>query len=801
MGEVYLAQDTRLRRLVALKLLPANFTADEDRLNRFEREAYTASSLNHPDILTIYEIGEENVFHFIATEFIEGESLRQRMDRKPLELREVLDIGVQVASALSAAHAAGIVHRDIKPENIMVRHDGIAKVLDFGIAKLIGQASPAPDKEVTTRDFVGTDPGAVVGTASYMSPEQARGLQVDERADIWSLGVVLYEMITGHLPFEGETTRDVTAAILKIEPPLLTNYAPDAPAELERIVTKTLRKDREERYQVIKELGLDLKSLKQHLEFKAELDRTESPSRNERAATNYAGVAAQTDENSSPQVTHATSSVEYIVSEVKNHKLAAFVMMFMLAVAFAGYFVFSSSRPEAITSVAVLPFENGSGDPNLDYLSDGLSESVIDRLSQLPQLKVIARSSAFKYKNKEIDPQEVARALGVGAVVTGRVVQRGDKLTVRAELVDARENKQMWGEQFNRGTGDALAVQEEIAQAISEKLQLKLTGVQEQRLTRRDTANPEAYELLLKGRFYSRKGGVENRKKAVEYYRKAIAADANYALAYAELCLSYNNLIAQSILDPKEFTPKAEAAARKALELDENLADAHYALAYLKTDMWEWAAAEREFKRALELNPNLARTGYAYYLNFVGRHDQAITEIKRIRELDPLSPPVNAVVGYTFYFARQYDQAIEVLKKTLELDHNYDFAYLYIGYSYAAKGTYAEAVNAYREAIKLGGDTPSRQIFLGAAYARAGEQARARDILKRLQTSKDYVSPGELAILYAALNEREQAFASLECAYSAHDLQLQFLRVDPAFDSLRDDPRFADLLRRIGLAS
>jgi serine/threonine-protein kinase len=556
MGEVYLAQDTTLRRAVAVKLLPADFTANQDRLTRFEREAFAASSLNHPNILTIHEIGSENGHHFIATEFIDGESLRERIKREAFERHEVLEIGVQVASALAAAHAAGIVHRDIKPENIMLRQDGFVKVLDFGLAKLIEQEKPAPDLEAPTKAVHNTAPGMVMGTVNYMSPEQARGKEVDARTDVWSLGVVLYEMVAGRLPFAGETMTDVLGLILHKEPPPLTHGGAHIPVELDRIVTKALRKDKEERYQVVKDLGLDLKSLKQRLEFEAELDRTETPERSgeaRRAATGGSGTITPTSKIAPAQTggagdIHVTaSSAEYIVGEIKQHKRGAALVLATLLAAIVGltsFFYFTKSGTAAINSVAIMPFVNVSKDPNTEYLSDGISESLINSMSQLSQLKVIARSSTFRYKGKEIDPEEVAKTLGVGAIVTGRVVQRGDELQVSVELMNAQDKTQMWGEQYNRRAADLQAVQAEIARTISEKLRLRLTGAQEQQITKQATQNPEAYQLYLTGLFYSRKGNIENNKKALDYYTQAVALDPKFALAYASMTVSYSNLTA-----------------------------------------------------------------------------------------------------------------------------------------------------------------------------------------------------------------------------------------------------------------
>ena len=817
MGEVYLGHDLTLQRKVALKVLRPDLTAKKDLLQRFEREAFAASRLNHPNILTIFEIVREDEYHFIVTEFVDGESLGQHIQRAPFKLLEILEIGIQIASALAAAHAAGIMHRDIKPDNIMLRNDRLVKVLDFGMAKLSEQEEVDQDTQVPAETLRITKPGMVMGTPHYMSPEQARGLPMDSRSDIWSLGVVLYVMVTGHLPFRGKTLSDVIASILTREPPILASYMPEVPDELERIITKALRKERDERYQLVKDLGLDLKTLKQRLEFEAEFERpgkTEksrepgqaATSPNATAAETTSAVAAERPTNSAASHIRTTSSAEYVLGEIKRHKRGALILAMIIAMTAAlAYFAYTryaaGSDQSVITSLAVLPFVNASNDAEKDYLSDGISESLINRLSQLPGVKVIANSSSSRYKGTDTDPKEVARSLGVTSVMTGRVSQRGDDLLISVELIDGRDGTQMWGEQYNRKATDLLAVQAEISSEIAEKLRLRLTKGQQQQVARRETVNPEAYELLLKGRFYRAKGGTQDRRQAAEYFNQAIAVDPNYALAYAELSNSYRSLIGSSIYDPKEYLPKAEAAAQKALELDESLADAHYAMANLKTYAWQWAAAEAQYKRAIELNPNLAlaHRWYASYLRLMGRHEQAIVEIKRARELDPLSPSVSATVGYILFSARQYDQAIEELKKTLVMDQDYSYTHLFLGFTYAAKGMFPEAIAAYQEAIKLGLDSPSTQIYLGAAYAMGGDRERAQAILTRLQTGDEYVSPGQWAILYVAQGEREKAFAALEQAYEAHDLQLQYLGVEPAFDPLRSDPRFQDLLRRVGL--
>ncbi|MBA3631342.1 MAG: protein kinase [Acidobacteria bacterium] len=819
MGEVYLAEDTRLHRKVALKVLPENIAADKERLQRFEQEARAASSLNHPNILTVYEFGFERDIHFLATELIEGETLRETIGGGELSLTDTLNIAEQTAFALSAAHAAGIVHRDLKPENIMIRRDGIVKVLDFGLAKLIENKEVSPDAETDAGSLLRTNPGVVMGTVPYMSPEQATAKEVDAQTDIWSLGVLIYEMVSGKLPFTGETIYEVIVSILKEEPPLLSHYVSGVPNDLEKIVGKSLRKNRDERYQNIKDLQIDLKDLRQDLEFEAKLERSSAPNKNRvNSLDNNREAQTQILETDKPTgateaavstkdaITHPASSAEYVVREIKQHKrgiFAALSIVLLLGVGFGYWFYANRSsltNTKQINSVAILPFENGSGDASLDYLSDGLSESLIDKLSQLPQLKVIARSSSFKYRGANIDVQDAASKLGVQAIVMGRVIRVGENLTVRVEMIDAGENRQLWSEQYNRKASDLLSIQQEIAQTASEKLRLRLSGAQEQQLEKRETVNPQAYELVLKGKFYDDKGGNEDLKKANEYYQQAVAVDPNYAVAYAKLSINYNNLTFNGIVDPKEYRPKAEAAARKALELDANLADAHFALANLQLDAWNWTVAEAEYKRALELNPNLgdAHWYYSGYLVRIGRYDEAITEVKRARELDPLSLNNNAGVGYILFYARRYDEAIEALQRTLEIDSNYAVPYVSLGYVYAAKGMHQEAITAYQNAIRLGAEGSSMQIFLGAAYAQAGERGKAQEILKQLQTSKEYVSPGELAILYGALGNKEAAFQSLEKAYAEHDLQLQFLKVDPAFDPLRSDARFQDLIRRVG---
>ena len=823
MGEVWRAHDTHLNRDVAFKVLPAEFAQDADRLHRFEREAQAISALNHPNIITIHEIGQQDEQHFIITEFIDGESLRQHLHNTRLSSREAIDIAIQIASALAAAHQAGVIHRDIKPENVMIRSDELVKVLDFGLAKRTGlriAESGSRNEEADTLlqaksyNPQSTAPGTILGTTSYMSPEQARGLGVDARSDIWSLSCVLYEMVTGRMAFAGETTSDIIAAILQNEPPPIGASASGLSAELNRIVRKALSKDREQRYQTVQDMASDLKRLIRQLEVEA-TEQSEGRSEprfavtveNHRETATVSAVARQTADQIVPRtlssikaVSVAAVSVEAVVNEIKRHKPGLTIaLLALIAVVAAAYFYLAPSHQGQINSIAVLPFANTSGDPNMEYLSDGLSESLINALAQLPGVKVIARGSAFKYKGKEIDSEEVARALGVQAIVTGRVSQHGDNLQVSAELTDVRDKTQMWGEQFNRKAAELLPVQSEIARQIVEKLRLHLTSKEQQRLVTQ--ANPQAYELLLKGRFYRAKRTAENLQKAVEYYNQAIAIDPNYALAHAVLAEAYRYQGANSYLNPKEMMPKAEVEAQRALALDERLPQIHSTLASIKKDAWDWAGAEREYQRAIELNPNLAaeRSGYAYFLSTQKRHEQALTEINKARELDPLAVSYRANIGHILYFAHQYDQSIEQLKQTIELDRNYEYSHVVLGYVYAASGRYAEALAEYQETSRLGGETTSLQCYIGYALAKSGQQPAAEAILKRLETSKEYVSPAELAILYDGLGHTEKALSALEQAYTAHDVQMQFLTADPHYDGLHAEPRFVNLLQKVGL--
>lgn len=806
MGEVYLAQDSKLHRRVALKLLPAHVTRDEQCLKRFQQEAYAASALSHPNILTIYDIGKQDDLHFIATEYIEGETLRQMMmNRDKVTIEQAIEIIIQVAVALSAAHATGIIHRDIKPENIMLRLDGYVKVLDFGLAKRA--ESLGPQFDASALQVIETEPGMVMGTISYMSPEQARGKTVDARTDIFSLGIVLYEMVAGCAPFAGESGADVLVAILEKEPPPLVRYAPDTPAQLQNIISKALRRDRDERYQTMQDLLADLKELREQIQAQTKLERSISLAAKPAnlVAEPESGIAAKARKIDAAEA-RTISSAEYLISGIKRHKkMALLALVFVIIIAAGiGYYLLARKSESAIDSIAVLPFVNQNHDPETEYRSDGLTESIINDLAQLSSLRVIARSSVFRYKGKETDPLVAGKELGVRAVLTGRLLERGDNLIISVELTDVRENKQLWGQQYEQKITDLLYMERNIAKAISANLRLKLSGAEQSRMSNHYTENPAAYQLYLKGRFYWNKRTGESLKKSIEYFNQAIEIDPRDALSYAGLADAFVLIPNYSAGSPQEFYPKAKAAARKALELDETLAEAHTSLAQaLFAYDWNFAESTREFKRAIELNPNYA-TARHWYANSVllamGQFDEAIGEGKRAQELDPLSLIINADLGADYFYARQYDRSIEQLQKTLEMDQGFYTAHYFLGMAYAMKGAFPEAIAQYRRAQQLS-DDPFVLAYLGHAFAASGNRAEALKTLNQLKAiaKRRYVPAYGFAIIYAAIGEKDQAFEWLEKLYQDRAFDIAYINVDPFFDKLRADPRFADLVGRVGL--
>jgi len=814
MGEVYLAEDTKLDRKVAIKFLNQEFSKDEDKLNRFVREAKAASALNHPNILTVHEIGEVDGKNYIATELIDGTTLRQHLAQKePLPLNTILKIGVQVAEALSAAHQAGIIHRDIKPENIMIRRDGYAKVLDFGLAKLAERGAVttgSSGSEDATRIQVNTSPGVVMGTVSYMSPEQARGNPTDARTDIWSLGVVLYEMLARRVPFSGGTTSHTIVSILEKEPLALEN----TPAELQRIVRKTLTKDLDMRYQSARDLLIDLKNLRRDLDIQGELERSIVPNRegatgtiDDKAAQIYAsGSMTRSGQSPATQLSSA-SSLEYAVTKAKGHKFATALVAFVLlgAIVTIGYFAFvsRSGGKNQIKSIAVMPFINEEGNSELDYLSDGMTDTLISNLSQLPNLSVKAHSSVFRYKGKETNPQTIGKELNVQAILNGRVAQRGDQLTLTLELVDTQTENVIWSDQYNRTQAQIVSLQSEIARDVSAKLRTKLSGVDEQKIAKTYTANPEAYQLYLKGLFHWNKRTPESLKSSLDYFNQAIEKDPRYAQAYAGMALAYVLLPEYSAGSPDESIPKAKAAAMKALELDETVAEAHTALAHaLATYDRNLPESNREFQRAIELNANYATAHQWYGNNLVvlQRFDESIAEGKRAVELDPLSLVVNLELGANYNYSRQPDQAIAQLRKTIDLDKNWYLGHMILCQVYQAKGQLSEAVGECQRARELN-DDPYVLAFLARVYAASGKTDEAIKVLGRMNeiAKQRYLPAYGFAEAYGGLGDKDRAFQWLERSLQDRAWDITYLNVDPLMDNLRSDPRFAELVRRLGV--
>jgi Tol biopolymer transport system component/serine/threonine protein kinase/Tfp pilus assembly protein PilF len=734
MGDVYLAEDTRLGRKVALKALPTHFTKDLERVRRFQLEAKAASALNHPSIVTVYDIGQLDQLHYIAIEFIDGPTLRQRMVDAPLAVPEALHMATSVAAALQAAHEAGIVHRDIKPENVMLRADGVVKVLDFGLAKLT-EAKPIISAATT---LMQTQQGVVMGTAPYMSPEQARGLSVDPRTDIWSLGAVLYEMLARRPAFEGPTTSDVMAAILAREPVALVRYRPEVPTELEWIIKKALRKDRDERYQTAKEFLADLRNLSKRLEFESQ-----------------------------------------------------------------------ARESQTIDSLAILPLAHNDPDHTMEYFSDGISESMINSLSRLPDLRVMAWCTVSQYKGRQIDPRQAGRELEVRAVVTGRVTQSTDRLVIKLEMVDVNDGSQLWGDSYNCRPSEILEAETKISSEISAKLLRRLSNEEKRQLARRPTDNVEAYHSYLKGRYCWNKRTDEDLKQAIDYFRKAIDADPGYALAYVGLADAYLVLGGFGIatLAPKDAFPKARAALIRALEIDDTLAEAHASLAYcLGNYDWDWDACEHEFKRALELKPGYATTHHWYgfiYLAAMGRLDEAIAETKQALELDPLSSPVGSNIGFLIYLARRYDEALDQFRRNLEMHRRFVYTHWQMALAYEQCGRYDEAIAAFKKAIALSGNSALPRALLARTYALSGRKNEASALLDELSelSTQHYVSPYRIAAVYSALGDKDRAFIWLEHAYETRDGWLIWLAVDPVVDNLRSDKRFSDLLNRVGLAT
>ena len=817
MGEVYLAQDTKLDRKVALKILPPAVAANQDRMRRFVQEAKCAAALNHPNIAHIYEIGEtenrgdnqkveQDSVHFIAMEFIDGHTLREEIHRKRTPLSKLLKYLNQVTDGLAKAHAAGIIHRDLKPDNIMISRDGHAKILDFGLAKLVEERrfdrEDLGSEIATVALLQRTSPGAIIGTVGYMSPEQVEAKTLDQRSDIFSFGCVLYETVTCRKPFAADSVVDTLHKIVHDPAPAIADSNPNAPAELQRIIRRCLTKEPEKRYQTIRDTANDLEEVIEELKGVTDIERSVVPSSAVSSGSGTADVATAQSTNS---VSQPASSAEYVVRGIRRHKLgAAFIALLLIALIGIGYWYWSTRGAGAsqIDSIAVLPFVNESGNPDVEYLSDGMTESLINSLTNVPNLSVKARNSVFRYKGANIDEKRIGQDLSVDALLLGRVLQRGDNVTLYLSLVDARTGASLWGEQYDRKMQDIAVLQKDIASDVSRKLRARLSNAEAKQLTRNYTDNSESYQLYLKGRFLWNKRTPESIRKATEYFEQAIQKDPGFALAYTGLADSY--VVPANRMAPHVAMPKAKTAALQALAIDETLAEAHTSLArVLQVYEWNWKEAEKEFKRAIELNPRyaVAHQWYGGLLERTGRLDEGISERKLALELDPLSTITIFELGTNFLYAGNYDQAIAQFQRALELDPSFPAAHQYLPLAYVKKGMYEEALARIREAPESAGLNITG--VPGYVYAISGHTSEARkelEELKRLRKT-EYITAVSLAIICAGLGERDEALSWLEKGYEDRAFQMQMLQLDPRLDSLRDDPRFKELVRKVGLPS
>lgn len=778
MGEIYLADDTQLDRTVAIKVLPAEVASDKDRMSALIREAKAASAIDHPNIVHVYEINQTDDINFIAMQYVEGETLANKINGKPLEIAEFLKIAIQITDGIAEAHARGIVHRDLKPANIMISNKGYAKLLDFGLARISKIPESSEFSQIQT--WTKTEPGIIAGTISYMSPEQALGKKIDHRTDIFSMGIVFYEMVTGRRPFSGSNPTETIDKIVHSQPESIARLNYNVPQELERIIRKCMEKDPDRRYQSAADILIDLKNLKR------DLDSSNIKQQIERATTD--------------SITPA------------KHNYWIPIALLIIAVLIGGFFWYRtrSQNNKAIHTLAVLPFRNLNLDPQTEYLSDGISDSIINNLSPLSQIRVMARGTVFTYKNKEVDPRQVGKDLGVDGVVTGTLLQQGDKLIVRVDLINASDGTTLWGAQYNRQLLDMLAMQSEISKEISNGLRVKLTKKDEDLLAKNYTKDSEAYQLYLKGQFFLVQRAPDSTMKAMDYFERAIKQDPAYALAYDGLADCYNYLgISGALLGglpPKEVMPKAKELALKAIQLDDTLAQPHRTLGHIHANYdYDWDGSEKELNRSIELNPNDSFTYslQAFRLIAMGRNKEALAAMQRFKELDPgYFPGKLMAVGIQFYWLRQYDNAIEQLKALNEMAPSYPNPYYWLGAAYLEKKDFNKAFDGFQKAVDYSHRAPVAMLGLAFAYARAGKIKEAENILAEvLDTSKKtYVPEFYVACVYGALGKKNEAFEWLDRTYNERGNGLSTIKVNPMVDDLRSDPRFSELLKKLKLS-